>query len=619
MAIEACKILRDVDGYFKDEIVDESKFNNSGLFTYKCPYDKQNRKFRPCENNNERVNTLGVYLYEKLARIANKLNGEGDNANRHIEIFMMWLGDKSYKIDKNKTATLEDSYKDNLEKYTGNFKYWNVIDSKRVYKRANVWYMSELYSLLKSICSIVIEYNKNKTNKKIEKISSECYNKFMNINKDIKDCYSYFYLLKYLKSIYDVIRNDAIKEADAKKAAIKKSLITNGGIKIAVSKAMGSQKIDSRKILEQALNDLTISLKDLTTPEWNQRFSDESDQIIDFHTQKCVELYSELAEQVKKDTPQNAPTEQSQSGGNKLETQQEETPTALPQKQDLQSPPPPAEQPKDSQEKTPSAHEKEPSQIQLPDSPQSQKSKFETNQEGSGKSSKDPPSNEKIPESPPSSPGGEKKESQNIQTPTSGGQSKDNPQTPPHTPNIISPGNKQINTPDPPPKKQSQTSVDSSSKTSNLGIISKDPGINIEKNTPQLLKIKDMFKGYNRPEIVITVILIPIISLIIYKYLSRERTKKSEKKNMKKVINLAYGKRKTQIIIKSCDRTKDLKPVINSVDRKKDSLLNIHKLMQANSIPFINLFFFLIFLSIKENTIFWNYKFKNFYFGANIL
>ncbi|SCL93613.1 hypothetical protein PCHAJ_000538300, partial [Plasmodium chabaudi chabaudi] len=117
-------------------------------------------------------------------------------------------------------------------------------------------------------------------------------------------------------------------------------------------------------------------------------------------------------------------------------------------------------------------------------------------------------------------------------------------------------------------------------------------------------------KGYNRPEIVITVILIPIISLIIYKYLSRERTKKSEKKNMKKVINLAYGKRKTQIIIKSCDRTKDLKPVINSVDRKKDSLLNIHKFMQADSIPFINLFFLLIFLSIKENTIFWNYKFN---------
>ncbi|SCL89309.1 CIR protein, partial [Plasmodium chabaudi chabaudi] len=499
MAIEACKLLRSVDKYFTNEIIDEDKFNNSGLFTYKCP--RKGKEYK-CTNNNERINTLGGYFYLELFKIASKLKGDGNNDNRHIEIFMMWLADKLYKLGKNKAATLEQSYKDNLEKHTGNFKYWNILNSKREYKRANVWYMSELYSLLTCMCSMVIEYSKDKTNKKIEQISSECYQKFMNIYINIKDCYSYFHLLKYLKTIYDGIRNDAIKEANIKKAAIKKNLITNSGIKKAVNKVMSSQKIDLSQALEHVLNDLTISLKDLTTPEWNQRFSDESDQIIDFHTQKCVELYSELAEQVKKDTPQNAPTEQSQSGGNKLETQQqEETPTALPQKQDSPSPSQPPEQPKDIQEKTPSAPEKELSQPQLPNSPQPQEPTLETNQEGSDKSSKGPLSNEKKPEPPPSLPGEEKKEPQNTQTSTPGGQSNDDPQPPTHTQDLGSPDIKQMNPSDPPPKKQSQTSVDSSSKTSNLGIISKDPGINIEKNTPQLLKIKDMFKGYNRPEI----------------------------------------------------------------------------------------------------------------------
>ncbi|SCL84822.1 CIR protein, partial [Plasmodium chabaudi chabaudi] len=515
MANEACKLLRDIDKYFTNEIVDEEKFNTNDSLRYRCPYE--NRNLRPCKNNYERINALGVYLYEKLGGIANKLNGEGNNANRHIEIFMMWLSDKLYKLENTKTKTLEESYEKNLKDYTGNFKYWNVIDSKKVYKRAYIWYMSELYSLLKSICSIVIEYNKNKTNKKIEQISSECYKKFMSINKDIKDCYSYFHLLKYLKSIYDGIRNDAIKDADSKKDAITKNFIRNSGIRQAVNKVITSQKINLSQTLEHVLKDLTISLKDLTTTDWNQRFSDDSDKIIDFHTQKCVELYSELEKQLKKDTSKNASTEQSQSGSNKLETQQEETPTALPQKQDLQSPPPPAEQPKDSQEKTPLAPEKEPSQIQLPDSPQSQEPTLETNQEGSDKSSKDPPSNEKIPESPPSSPGGEKKESQNIQTPAPGDQINDNPQSPTPTQDLGSPNSKQMNPSDPSPKKQSQTSGDSSSNTPNLGIISQNPGINIDKNTPQLLKIKDIFKGYNRPEIVITVILIPIISLIIYK------------------------------------------------------------------------------------------------------
>ncbi|VTZ68998.1 CIR protein [Plasmodium chabaudi chabaudi] len=636
MADKACTLLREVDAYFNNENVNEEKFNNSGLFTYRCP---RKGKEYICTTNNERINTLGVYLYENLNKISKDFKGEGNEANRHIEIFMMWLSGKLYKLENNKSTTLEESYKKYLENNMPSFNYWNVLGSKREYKIANVWYMSRLYSLLECICSIVIEYGKSKRNKQIEQISQQCYQKFINIYKDVKECYSYFHLLKFLKNIYDVIRNDAINETVAKKKDIKNKLLTDNGIR----KAFASHIKDSKQVLGNVLNALTISLKDLTPKDWDQRFLDESDQTIDLYTKNCNALHSEISKQAKKDISKNPSTEQSQSGSNKLETQQQaEAPTALPpppepQKQDSPTPPPPPEpqkqnslspsqppeQPKDNQEKAPSPPAKESSQIQLPNSLQSQEQKLETNQEGSGKLSKDPPSNEKIPESPPSLPGGEKKEPENIKAPTPGGQNNDNPQAPtpggqsnddpqPPTPtqDLGSPDSKQVNHPDSSPEKQSQLPVDSSSKTANLGIMLKGPGITIEKKIPQLLKIKDIFKGYNRPETVITVILIPIITLIIYKYLSRERTKKSEKKNMKKVINLAYGKRKTQIIIQSCDRTKNLKPVINSVDRKKDSLLNIHKLMQADSIPFINLFFLLIFLSIKENTIFWNYKFN---------
>ncbi|EUD70007.1 hypothetical protein YYG_04630, partial [Plasmodium vinckei petteri] len=64
----------------------------------------------------------------------------------------------------------------------------------------------------------------------------------------------------------------------------------------------------------------------------------------------------------------------------------------------------------------------------------------------------------------------------------------------------------------------------------------------------------------------IIVISISIILTIIYKYLSLGCTSKSKrKKSVKKVINSIGGKRPIQIIIKSYDRNKDLKPVINSV------------------------------------------------------
>ncbi|CAD2087430.1 PIR protein CIR protein [Plasmodium vinckei lentum] len=91
---------------------------------------------------------------------------------------------------------------------------------------------------------------------------------------------------------------------------------------------------------------------------------------------------------------------------------------------------------------------------------------------------------------------------------------------------------------------------------------------------------------------------------IMYKYISFGSAKNSKKKkSMKRVIKYGDGTRKTQIIIKSYNRNKDLKPVINSVGRKKDSLLNIYKLMQADPVPFINLFFLLIFFVYKKNYI----------------
>ncbi|CAD2096562.1 PIR protein CIR protein [Plasmodium vinckei petteri] len=88
---------------------------------------------------------------------------------------------------------------------------------------------------------------------------------------------------------------------------------------------------------------------------------------------------------------------------------------------------------------------------------------------------------------------------------------------------------------------------------------------------------------------------------IMYKYLSFGSAKNSKKKkSMKRVIKYGDGTRKTQIIIKSYDRNKQLKPIINPVGRKKDPTLNIYKLMQADPVPFINLFFLLIFFVYKK-------------------
>ncbi|CAD2110829.1 CIR protein PIR protein [Plasmodium vinckei] len=101
----------------------------------------------------------------------------------------------------------------------------------------------------------------------------------------------------------------------------------------------------------------------------------------------------------------------------------------------------------------------------------------------------------------------------------------------------------------------------------------------------------------------ISIIVISIFAFltIMYKYISFGSAKNSKKKkSMRRVINSIGGKRPVQIIIKSVDMKKMATPVINPIRGGKKSLLNIYKLMQADPVPFINLFFLLIFFVYKR-------------------
>ncbi|SCL89064.1 CIR protein, partial [Plasmodium chabaudi chabaudi] len=211
MASRACKFLLEADEYFNNGIVDEDKFKkNTELHSY-CPYD--NGKLRPCRNNYERINALGVHLYQKLNKTTKNLNGTGHHENRHIEFFMIWLGDKLFKLEKNYKTTMEESYKKYLDNHTGNYKYWNVINSKRLYKDATIRKMNELYNLLSYICKLITEYNKNpkKPNRDLlGNYSAQCRNYYKTTHNVVKSCKPYLHLLDSLKRIYEDFRWDKI-------------------------------------------------------------------------------------------------------------------------------------------------------------------------------------------------------------------------------------------------------------------------------------------------------------------------------------------------------------------------------------------------------------------------
>ncbi|SCL91140.1 CIR protein [Plasmodium chabaudi adami] len=149
-------------------------------------------------------------------------------------------------------------------------------------------------------------------------------------------------------------------------------------------------------------------------------------------------------------------------------------------------------------------------------------------------------------------------------------------------------------------------------------------GNNINGIISENVNSMDILKKHKLIAFSVIGIAIPITLAIMYKYLSPWRTKKSKRKTkMKKIINLVEvnktkktvinsinGKRPMQIIINSSGRKKQIKKSITSVYGKNFPLLNIYKLMEADPLPFINLFFLLIFFVYKRKDILLNDKFN---------
>ncbi|CAD2086716.1 CIR protein PIR protein [Plasmodium vinckei brucechwatti] len=621
MTEKSCKFLREVDAYFNNEIVDEKKFNQSN--SYKCPFDNENKDNPGCKNNNERISALGEGLYQKLASIASDLKGEGDNGNQHIETFIMWLCDKLYKLENSYKATLEKSYEKYLKDYTGNFEYWGFIDSKKVYNESNVWYMSELYSLLKDICDLDNEYNKNINNvnkEKIGEMSNKFSEKFISIYNNVKDCYSYLHLLKYLKNIYDDVRNNSIENTAIRIAAIRNPYILNSAIsRNDIKKTISiSKKINLNQILKNVGDISQFPIKDLTIPDWNQKISDKPDQIIGFHIQKCVNLHSEFVEQVKKDAkkqqdslslqhPPAQSTDNQQKKASPIEQADSENAKKLLKiligaQSTLEKYRSPfynayTEIKKRVNESISSALENaHTNSIYIADKVSNvikQVSDQLQKHSTPAKEAKDPQGH-KTPE--PKSPSSSSTDSQKTPNSPTTDQQPSNPQ--------------QTNL----PTNISLNDQNSISKYSKNLIANSMTNTGIKEIIQKVTFLGNIFKGDIPNYVKAIAILIPITLAIACMYLYYRCGKKSKrKKNMKKVINLVDvnktvktfinptdGKKHMQMIIKSVDMKKMATPVINPICEEKRSLLNIYKLTQANPIPFINLFFLLIFFVYKR-------------------
>ncbi|CAD2092329.1 PIR protein CIR protein [Plasmodium vinckei brucechwatti] len=203
---KVCDILREVDNLFTRGIVNVGKFNKSTKYHSYCPYQNGSKENK-CTNDYERFNALGSYLFTKISEIDENYKKK-KGVSQHIELFMIWLGSKLFKMDNDYKATLEESYKKHLGKYLGNVNYWETI-SKKLYKDATIRKMDELYRLLDNVCKLITEYNKNTQKpdrKSLGNHAVQCRNFYKTIHKSINGCRPYLHLLDNVKMMYENFR-----------------------------------------------------------------------------------------------------------------------------------------------------------------------------------------------------------------------------------------------------------------------------------------------------------------------------------------------------------------------------------------------------------------------------
>ncbi|VEV57130.1 PIR protein CIR protein [Plasmodium vinckei vinckei] len=662
-----CKLLLEGDSYFNDQNVDTEKINEKITIKGYCNNDD-------CKTNEDGINALAAYIIMEFKKSIRQ--SQYNHYDEYLLMWISDKLLKIHKKEKGKNIgrgrmddfTLKQAYEEYLKNHKQRLDYWSLLDMNQGLKEANLWYMSGFYKLLNIICKMITDYNNGAKNNKVLKYPANCSFQYKTLYMNISECKSYLDLLNKLKGIYDDFSSAFMRNSSNNnlKTKLKKLTLENGEELEAVrgfksydfstkqckfpikQKKIGSSKKadksplqhsnqlkDGQREIPSAHKPETKEPKLQSSPESEPQSPQVSDQNIQIespgsqhqqghqssgHEDLPTKSDNELTDSTPIDADtQDGSTNESKTKQDKIDTSQstednhdvfdwsilikygnlvitniiEYRESVTNSLNDIRTYLYKYTWPTLNQVyKTFRGYSEN---INIMDY---LKIEAKSNKVKKSESSENGPPGKDKPEPTNSLPDDEKKE----------------PQEPPSIQKVVSPDNKPEKPSDSPPEKQTQSSVDSSSKALSIEIGSDDPGTNVEDKTRQLVNSVDIFKGYNRPEIVITVILIPIISLIIYKYLSfgwRKGLKK--KKNMKKVINMigvnkttktvtnsTDGKKQIQIIIKSYSQKKKIKKSINSVYKEKSPSLNIYKLMQADPVPFINLFFLLIFFVYKR-------------------
>ncbi|SCN60006.1 CIR protein [Plasmodium chabaudi chabaudi] len=640
MGMESCTIFNEIDQLFIDYEVNDDQFNKEyGQYNNYCPVKSGSKR---CDTDYEKLSAITGHAYVELT---NNQQGNLDNGyDPSIDLLVMELCHRLYKLSKDHSLSLKDAFEKYLGKPMGGFNHLSILYNNTHFKDYNIGVMNGFYLLFKQMCETISIYEKPGVQQHEYIIGvTQCYIMYDELYKFIRQCDPYLQLLNYLKTIYDAFKKAVIKDNDYNPSLISQlidfSPINKTKFRSEFNSA-GCKRLHE-KLTNKTPNIIKIGIKlledaekrkngeesqitddfDLDDEEDDDEEDDDEDVgdedvddgaddgdetkdgAIDNTSQHHEKKPADLSDQPSisngdTNQPDSGTTSNTDDSNGKDKTLENSQSSDKPpgSSSDGQLPKETTQESKDTTEKTlqtlQSASSKLTELANKLDKAISQPNKeTDTPPAGGndlkpGDSGGDPPSSDDPSLDPPPV----SHNSQSSQTdPTKpsdpehkqGDDQKEKGQQSALT--IQGPSDGSINTP------YVQVTKQDNFVNHINGIISKS------------VISMDILKKHKLTAVSVIGIAIAITLAIMYKYLSfgwRKEIKR--KKTTKKVINSIGGKRPVQIIIKSSNRKKPTKKSTSSVYGKKSPLLSIYKLVQADPIPFINLFFVFIFFVYKR-------------------
>ncbi|VEV58069.1 PIR protein CIR protein [Plasmodium vinckei vinckei] len=649
-----CKLLLEGDSYFNDENVDTEEINKNTKIKGYCSSNG-------CETNEARINAVAKYIimeFKSLIKRRSQYNHYDEYLLMWISDKLLKIHKKgkgqNIKMGYIDAFTLKQAYKEYLEKHKKGLDYWVLFDNIKGLKEANLWYMSEFYKLLNKICNTIAYYEKNNAeSKKLSKYFNKCLIQYRTLHLNISKCKSYLDLLNKLKGIYDDFRDSPIKKnsSNINLATNLKKLTPKDGKEMKAVKGFKTYnfsneecKLPSKKPTPRKASKLNPGPASNTKIQRESpdsqgvsnstggQLSNQGDtskgsdngSIGGSDGSQVIQEESEgskSGQDVKDSEPGGSGSEAQGSDGEKTDTDNDPSNKGGPQGDQGDSLDGPGSGPGDKGSQGGSDIG--------PGASGSQSTSWLSFDIGSSffeivsKGMKQLNNALDFVE--------EKKEQltkvtntikdfystsvSNIKTAYDNSRNFLNSiivhiSSQPEKLDISDKsGDDKLGSdgtgdglPTPNGSSPSQTdSPQTPSGTPYSSLPSENPGTETKGNG--ITKIGDIYvlKEYKQIGISIIVLLIPITLAIMHKYLlSGWRKEMKRKKDMKKIINSIGGKRTVQIIISSSSHKKQIKKSISFGYKEKSPSLNIYKLMQADPVPFINLFFLLIFFVYKR-------------------